>query len=199
MQIPFCRTRPDQLCNDGLMPTLAAVCSLTILGYGGNLVLSGELPVGDFVAFFMFVNMVVQPFRVAGFIVNLYQRAGVASTRLFEVFDREPEIADSPKTDAPAHISGAIRVSDLSYRYPGRKATRTGPRQLDAQSRRDHSDYGPSGRWQNHIAKANCATDRSCASTHFHRRCRSRRLSVITTALSGSPGPTRSILVRRTP
>ena len=101
------------------MPTLAAVCSLTILGYGGNLVLSGELPVGDFVAFFMFVNMVVQPFRVAGFIVNLYQRAGVASTRLFEVFDREPEIADSPKTDTPAHINGAIRVSDLSYRYPG--------------------------------------------------------------------------------
>ena len=44
------------------MPTLAAICSLTILGYGGNLVLNGELPVGDFVAFFMFVNMVVQPF-----------------------------------------------------------------------------------------------------------------------------------------
>tara|TARA_B100000900_G_scaffold160891_1_gene136583 strand:- start:196 stop:2001 length:1806 start_codon:yes stop_codon:yes gene_type:complete len=100
------------------MPTLAAICSLTIIGYGGNLVLNGTLPIGDFVAFFMFVNMVVQPFRVAGFIVNLFQRAGVASARLFEVFDRQPEIFDRPTNDAPSQINGTIRINDLSYRYP---------------------------------------------------------------------------------
>ena len=100
------------------MPTPAAICSLTILVGGGSLVLDGSLPVGDFVAFFMFVNMVVQPFRVAGFIVNLFQRAGVASSRLFEVFDRQPEIADEPTSDAPQQIQGAIRVDNLSRRYP---------------------------------------------------------------------------------
>jgi ATP-binding cassette subfamily B protein len=100
------------------MPTLAAICSLTILGYGGSLVLDGSLPIGDFVAFFMFVNMVVQPFRVAGFIVNLFQRAGVASSRLFEVFDRQPEILDRPGSNAPKQIQGAIRIDNLSYRYP---------------------------------------------------------------------------------
>ena len=78
------------------MPSCAASCSLTILGYGGSQVLDGTLAIGDFVAFFMFVNMVVQPFRVAGFIVNLFQRAGVASRRLFEVFDRPAEITDAP-------------------------------------------------------------------------------------------------------
>ena len=100
------------------MPTLAAICSLTILGYGGSLVLDGSLPIGDFVAFFMFVNMVVQPFRVAGFIINLFQRAGVASSRLFEVFDRQPEILDRPESNAPRQIQGAIRIDNLSYRYP---------------------------------------------------------------------------------
>ena len=100
------------------MPTLAAICSLTILGYGGSLVLDGSLPIGDFVAFFMFVNMVVQPFRVAGFIINLFQRAGVASSRLFEVFDRQPEILDRPESNAPKQIQGAIRIDNLSYRYP---------------------------------------------------------------------------------
>ena len=100
------------------MPTLAAICSLTILGYGGSLVLDGSLPIGDFVAFFMFVNMVVQPFRVAGFIINLFQRAGVASSRLFEVFDRQPEILDRPGSNAPKQIQGAIRIDNLSYRYP---------------------------------------------------------------------------------
>ena len=103
------------------MPSLAAVCALTILGYGGHLVLAGEMTAGALVAFFMYVNMVVQPFRVAGFIVNLVQRAGVASQRLFEVFDLPPEIPDQPQP-TPANqvrraIRGAIDIRGLSYRY----------------------------------------------------------------------------------
>ncbi len=101
------------------MPTLAAVCSIIILGYGGSLVLAGEMSVGTFAAFFMYVNMVVQPFRVAGFIVNLFQRAGVAADRLNEVLSLEPEIPDRPNPDAPARIRGAISFRNLSFTYPG--------------------------------------------------------------------------------
>ena len=100
------------------MPSLAAICSLTILGYGGFLVLDGQMPVGNFVAFFMFVNMVVQPFRVAGFIINLFQRAAVASDRLFEVFDLDPEIGDAPSGNTPEYITGHIEFRNLSYTYP---------------------------------------------------------------------------------
>ena len=101
------------------MPSLAAICSLTILSYGGYLVLEGEMPVGDFVAFFMFVNMVVQPFRVAGFIVNLFQRAAVASDRLHEVMDLEPEISNHPSGQTPDYIRGDLDFCNLTYRYPG--------------------------------------------------------------------------------
>ena len=99
------------------MPTLAAACSVTILGYGGHLVLSGELTPGALVAFFMYVNMVVQPFRVAGFIVNLVQRGAVASDRLFEVFDRRAEVHDRPSGAAPAFIKGAIAIRGLTLRH----------------------------------------------------------------------------------
>ena len=105
-----------------LMPSLAAVCSITILGYGGHLVLAGEMTPGAFVAFFLYVNMVVQPFRVAGFIVNLVQRAGVASNRLFEVFDLQPEITDAPSGATPALIRGAIAVRGLRYRHEAGRA-----------------------------------------------------------------------------
>lgn len=100
------------------MPSMAAVCSLTILGYGGYLVLNGTMPIGNFVAFFMYVNMVVQPFRVAGFLVNLFQRAAVASDRLFEVMDLQPEIEDEPTGATPEVIHGAISIRCLSYHYP---------------------------------------------------------------------------------
>ncbi len=99
------------------MPSLAALCSITILGYGGFLVLEGEMPPGAFVAFFMYVNMIVQPFRVAGFIINMFQRAAVASDRLFEVLDLNPEIADQPSGSTPAVIRGAIEFRGLSFRY----------------------------------------------------------------------------------
>jgi ATP-binding cassette subfamily B protein len=101
------------------MPTLAAVCSITIIGYGGYLVMEGELSAGQLVAFLMYVNMVVQPFRVAGFVISLFQRAAVASDRLFEVLSLAPEITDAPTGDAPAEIKGNIEVRDLTFSYPG--------------------------------------------------------------------------------
>ena len=105
------------------MPSLAAVCSVTILGYGGYLVTQGALSAGELIAFFMYVNMVVQPFRVAGFIISLFQRAAVASNRLFEILSLAPEIVD----DAPRHRTGAIR-GDIEIRHLLRLRIRTAPR-----------------------------------------------------------------------
>ncbi len=103
------------------MPSLAALCSVIILGYGGSLVLRGELSVGGFVAFFMYVAMAVAPFRVAGFIINLFQRAAIASDRLFEVIALEPEIPDRPSGSAPTRIRGSIQLRHLDWRYPDRR------------------------------------------------------------------------------
>jgi len=99
------------------MPSLAAVCSVTILGYGGYLVQQGSLSAGELIAFFMYVNMVVQPFRVAGFIISLFQRAAVASDRLFEVIHLNPEIADTPTGATPAEIQGTIEIRGLNFGY----------------------------------------------------------------------------------
>jgi len=102
------------------MPSLAAVCSVTILGYGGYLVTQGELSAGELVAFFMYVSMAVQPFRVAGFIISLVQRAAVASDRLFEVLDLHPEIADHPDAEVPAQIGGRLELKHLTFSYGAR-------------------------------------------------------------------------------
>ena len=112
------------------MPSLAAVCSIVILGYGGSLVLSGNITVGTFTAFFMYVNMVVQPFRVAGFIVNLFQRAAVASDRLFEVFDLHAGNRRSPDRRYTGADSRRDRVQTSELRL--RREARTGAERRDA-------------------------------------------------------------------
>jgi len=102
-----------------VMPSMVAICTITILGYGGNMVLEGKISIGTFVAFFTYVGMVVQPFRVAGFIVNLFQRAAVASDRGYEVLNRLPEHADNPSGKTPDLLRGDIELKNLTYTYPG--------------------------------------------------------------------------------
>lgn len=102
-----------------IMPGLATLSFLVVLGYGGSRVLGGELSVGTFASFFWYVGMVMWPVREAGNMVNLCQRGAAACTRIWEILDHEPEIADRPIPSAPEALSGRIEVRDLSYRYPG--------------------------------------------------------------------------------
>ncbi|MXW53407.1 MAG: ABC transporter ATP-binding protein [Gammaproteobacteria bacterium] len=100
-----------------VMPTLAAASAIAILGYGGYSVLQGSLSIGAFTAFFFYVNMIVQPFRVAGMIISMLQRAAVASRRLFAVFDAEPEIEDQASPWAPELIRGNVEFRQLTFAY----------------------------------------------------------------------------------
>ena len=77
-------------------PWLTACAQLVILMYGGNLVLEGELSVGDLIFFLACLNMLLQPIRMAGFFITMLARAGVAVDRLAEVFDALPEIPNEP-------------------------------------------------------------------------------------------------------
>lgn len=101
-----------------MMPGLAALSTIIIVGYGGHLVMRGDMTIGAFSAFFSYVGMAIAPFRQAGMIINMFQRAAVATDRLFEVYDLPAEITDAPKADAPARIAGHIEIRNLSYTYP---------------------------------------------------------------------------------
>lgn len=101
------------------MPLFASLGHLSILVYGGNLVLSGQISIGELFVFFYFLNMLLQPIRMAGFFVTLLQRAAVSTDRLYEVFDAVPEIEDRPTDTTPREIKGSFELRNLTYTYPG--------------------------------------------------------------------------------
>ena len=101
------------------MPLFASIAQLIIVMYGGHPVLEGQLSVGDLVFFFACLSMLLQPIRMAGMLVMLVQRAAVATDRLYEIFDAEPEIQDQPSDAAPTEIRGAFELRELSFTYPG--------------------------------------------------------------------------------
>ena len=101
------------------MPFLAAVAQLIIIFYGGYLVMNNQMSVGDLVFFLACLNMLLQPIRMAGMMVMLLQRAVVATDRLFEIFDTEPEIEDSPTGETPKRIDGRLELRQARFVYPG--------------------------------------------------------------------------------
>lgn len=99
-----------------LMPALAGVCTLVIIGLGTRMVETGDISLGTLAAFFSYLALVLWPVREAGTIVTQWQRGASAATRLFEILDSEPEIQDRPSEAFP-RMTGTISLKNVSYRY----------------------------------------------------------------------------------
>lgn len=103
------------------MGFLTQINQLILIGYGGYLVIEGELPLGT--GMFVFANLISEFAGNVGQIVNIantIQASFTASERVFEVLDAPIEIND-PETPVPLHrAQGHLRFDDVSFAYhPG--------------------------------------------------------------------------------
>ena len=96
---------------------------------GATMVENGSLSVGAFVAFNLYLGMLVQPLRSLGMWIGQAQRATASGERIFQVMDEPEEVADRPDAvDAAARprrrpVRG--RVLRLPRRAAGARATST--------------------------------------------------------------------------
>lgn len=95
--------------------------TVILLVYGGGLVLSGELPLGSFVAFQGYVGMLAWPMIGFGWILNVLQRGLAAVDRLLVLLAVEPDVLDpEDPEDLPETLSIGLEVRDLSFTHPRR-------------------------------------------------------------------------------
>jgi ATP-binding cassette subfamily B protein len=88
-----------------------------VLLVGARMVAQGSLTVGAFVAFNLYLGMLIMPLRSLGMWVGQAQRATASGERIFQVLDEPEEISD--RADAEALPSGAGRLSfeGVSFEY----------------------------------------------------------------------------------
>ncbi|MEZ5246766.1 MAG: ABC transporter ATP-binding protein [Acidimicrobiales bacterium] len=99
---------------------------ITVLGYGGHLVLNGDMTVGQLVSFNIYVMMLVQPLRMLGMIVANAQRAASAGERISEVLETAPRIVDR-EHPIPLPTDGALgRVEFREVAFDYRSGTGAG-------------------------------------------------------------------------
>jgi ATP-binding cassette subfamily B protein len=96
------------------VPMLAQAAVLLL---GARMVASHTLSVGSFVAFNLYLGMLVLPLRSLGMWVGQAQRATAAGERIFEVIDEPEEIADAPDARPLPAGGGAIRFEHVTFGY----------------------------------------------------------------------------------
>jgi ATP-binding cassette subfamily B protein len=107
----------------GFYPFLGMISGSTILlvlYFGGKGVISGEIGLGTFVAFMIYMGMLIWPMIALGWIVSLYQRGTASLRRLGMIFETRPAVFDPPLHLArrlPA--SGPLELRNLTFPYNG--------------------------------------------------------------------------------
>src|SRR5213079_1659259 len=92
-----------------------------VLLVGARMVTDGELTVGSFVAFNLYLGMLVMPLRSLGMWIGQAQRATASGERIFQVMDEPEEIADAPDARVLPSGGGHVRFEDVTFQYlPGR-------------------------------------------------------------------------------
>jgi ABC-type multidrug transport system fused ATPase/permease subunit len=98
----------------GFLPQLGLAAVLLI---GGNAVIHAHLTLGQFTAFYLYLNMLIAPMRTLGVILNLAQRATASGARLFQVLDRPPRLTAPPGAPPLPPGSGHVQMQGVTLRY----------------------------------------------------------------------------------
>ena len=86
---------------------------------GGLAVVGGEISIGDFTAFAVYLSMLVGPLMGATFLMFLLQRGMTSLGSLLEVLAAEPERpAARPGAPLPARLAEGLAVEGLRFAYP---------------------------------------------------------------------------------
>lgn len=98
--------------------------NVVILYVGGQKYIAGELSVGKIADFFMYVNILIWPFSMVGWVTSVNQRAEASMQRVNEFMDMKSEIINT--NHSQYEIRGDIEFKNVTYVYPN-----TGIKALD--------------------------------------------------------------------
>ena len=90
--------------------------NVVILYIGGQKYIAGELSVGKIADFFMYVNILIWPFSMVGWVTSVNQRAEASMSRVNEFLDQKSDIINS--NFEQYEIKGDIEFTNVSSTYP---------------------------------------------------------------------------------
>jgi len=103
---------------------VVGLLNVVILLVGGQKYMNNELSVGKIADFFLYINILIFPFSMVGWVTSVNQRAEASMARINEFLDMKTDIINTNHDVYP--IRGDIEFRNVSYVYPN-----TGIKALD--------------------------------------------------------------------
>jgi len=131
-----------------VMPTshmLIALSTVLILWFGGNMVLRGEMTLGEVVAFNSYLLLMAEPARQLVMLVNTAGEASAGIKRIFEVLEEEPEISSPPTAVELPELTGKVEFCDVCFRYQGETTVALEDIHLEVEPNQVIALIGPTG------------------------------------------------------
>jgi len=95
------------------------VTTIAILWFGGHLVDSGQLSIGNLTAFMQYALQILFALMMAIALVVLVPRAEASAGRLEEVLNTTPSIDEPAEPVEPRALTGEVEFRNVTFGYPG--------------------------------------------------------------------------------
>ncbi len=100
-----------------IMYIIASFGIATVLGVGTYLITSNYMTAGSFASFVTSLLLLYKPIKTLGNTLTNIQTIFVAMGRVFELFDIEPEIKDSPNARTLNGLNNSIKFENVNFEY----------------------------------------------------------------------------------
>jgi ATP-binding cassette, subfamily B, multidrug efflux pump len=101
-----------------LMQFLIGLGFAAILWYGGRETALGNMSLGEFAAFNLYLEQLIWPLIAMGYVTNLVQRGTASLKRMHQIMQIEPAIRDAAtQRNGDGAITGKIEFRNLTFRY----------------------------------------------------------------------------------
>jgi len=94
------------------------ISTIILVLLGGRLIIDGKLTIGQLSQFIVYLGMLTWPFIALGWVTNMVQRGAASMARLIKLFETEPEVKNSERTNWQiTSLKGEIEFHRVSFRY----------------------------------------------------------------------------------
>ncbi len=96
------------------------ITTLAVVWYGGNIIIAGEMQVGDLTAFTTYIVQILMSLMMLSMIFLQSSRAMASAKRVNEILDTTIDLTDEHSARKDARVTkGRVEFQDVSFRYGG--------------------------------------------------------------------------------
>ena len=101
------------------MVLLAGISYMLVIFFGARYVIDGTISLGDFVALYTYVGIIMWPARSLGIIIGQIQQGSAGLFRIEDMLKNKPTIKDVENPIRLTDDKTSIEFKNVSFKYPG--------------------------------------------------------------------------------